>query len=329
MTLHSKNILITGAGGFVGSHLVESLIVKGCNVKCFTRYNSRNEHGLLKEISSQKIKEIEVISGDLRDSYTVSQAVKGVDIVFHLGALIAIPYSYKNPADVVSTNVMGTMNILNAARNYETSKIIHTSTSEVYGSAKYVPIDEKHPLQGQSPYSASKIGADKLVESFYNSYSLPVATIRPFNIYGPRQSARAVIPTIIMQALSRDKICLGSLHPTRDYTYVSDTVEAFIQIAENDSSIGKTLNIGSNKEISIGNLAKKICDLMNKKLEIVQEEKRKRPEKSEVDRLWADTSLAMETIHWKPQVSIEEGLLSTIEWMKENIQKYQTKEYVI
>jgi len=329
MSIISKRILVTGSGGFVGSHLVEALLLKGYTVKCMVHYNSRNDCGLLSYISQKLIKDVEIISGDLRDYHAVSQALKRIDIVFHLGALIAIPYSYKHPKDVIDTNIMGTFNVLNAAKEHSINKVIHTSTSEVYGTAKYVPINEEHPLQAQSPYSASKISADKIADSFWCSYNLPVATIRPFNTYGPRQSARAVIPTMIIQALTQDTMHLGSLTPTRDYTYVSDTVEAFIQIAKNDQAIGKTYNIGSNMEISIGDLAKKVCDVANPNCKVIQEKKRMRPNNSEVERLWADNSKALKELEWKPRVSLEEGLCNTISWIKDNIHRYQTKEYVI
>jgi len=329
MSLKTKTVLVTGAGGFVGSHLVEELVKKGYNVKCFIRYNSRNDAGFLKDINSSIFDNIEIISGDLRDYHAIYQCIKGVNIVFHLGALIAIPYSYKHPKDVIDININGTFNILNAAKNVSIDKIVHTSTSEVYGTAQYVPIDEKHPLHAQSPYSASKIGADKIAESFYCSYNLPVATIRPFNIYGPRQSARAVIPTIISQALTQSTIHLGSLTPTRDYTFVKDTVDAFIKIAESDNTIGKTYNIGSNKEISIGDLAQIIFKLTNSDCTIIQEQKRMRPQKSEVERLWADSTQAWNDIKWKPSISLKEGLSKTISWFKTRFQNYQTKEYVI
>jgi len=329
MDIKTKKILVTGSGGFVGSHLVETLLTKGYKVKCFVHYNSRNDNGLLDEIPGNLINEAEIISGDLRDYNAIYQSIKGIDVVFHLGALIAIPYSYKHPKDVIDTNVMGTFNVLNAAKEHSVEKIIHTSTSEVYGTARYVPIDEKHPLQGQSPYAASKISADKIAESFYCSYNLPVATIRPFNIYGPRQSSRAVIPTIITQTLSQDQLFLGRLTPTRDYTFVTDTVDAFIQIAKNDKTIGETYNIGSNNEISIGDLAQKICNLTNPNCKIIQEKERMRPKNSEVERLWADSSKARDEINWQPGISFEKGLTNTINWIKNNINKYKIKEFVI
>jgi NAD dependent epimerase/dehydratase len=322
-----KKILVTGAGGFIGSHLTERLVELGTHVKAFVRYNSRNDWGLLEELPADIRNELEIVAGDLKDSDDVRDAVKDTEIVFHLGALIAIPYSYVNPGDAVQTNVIGSLNILNASREYGVEKVVHTSTSEVYGTAQYVPIDEKHPLQAQSPYAASKIAADKLAESFYLSYNLPVATIRPFNTYGPRQSARAVIPTIITQALSKDKVYLGSLHPTRDFTYVQDTVDGFIKVAESSCSIGEVINVGSGKEISIGELAGKIISLIGRDVEIVSDDARIRPEKSEVNRLLADNSKAKELLQWEPRISIDEGLKRTIEWISEHISSYKVDIY--
>ena len=329
MNLESKKVLVTGAGGFVGSHLVERLIDHGCQVRCFIRYNSRNNYGLLQDIPSEKTAQLDIVAGDLRDANAVYKSMRGVDVVFHLGSLIAIPYSYLHPTEVIETNVTGTLNVMLAARDHKVDKLVHTSTSEVYGTALYVPIDEKHPLQAQSPYSASKIGADKIVESFYDSYALPVTTIRPFNIYGPRQSARAVIPSIITQALTQEKVCLGNLTPTRDYTYLTDTVEAFIKIAESDDTVGQTFNVGSNLEISIGGLAEKILELTGKDIEIVQDEKRMRPEKSEVERLLADNTAARKTFGWEPSISLEDGLQQTIDWISSNVHMYKARGYVI
>ena len=329
MNLKSKKVLITGAGGFIGSHLVDRLIDFGCHVRCFVHYNSRNDYGQLKELPDEKIKQIEIIAGDLKDANAVYKCIKGVDTVFHLGALIAIPYSYLHPNDVIETNILGTLNVFMAARDNDVNKIIHTSTSEVYGTAQYVPIDEKHPLQAQSPYSASKIGADKIAESFYKSYSLSVATIRPFNVYGPRQSARAVIPTIITQALIKESIYLGNITPTRDYTYIKDTVEAFINIAESDETSGHTFNIGSNFEISIGDLAKKIVKLLGRDIKILHDENRFRPENSEVQRLMADNKEALNAFGWTPKVSLEDGLKLTIDWISCNLNKYKAGDYVI
>lgn len=327
MNWQSKRILITGAGGFIGSHLVERIVKLGAKVRAFVRYNSRNDQGLIEVLPPQVKEKIDVVMGDLRDSEAVREAIKDIDIVFHLGALIAIPYSYIHPREVVETNIMGTLNVLNAVKDYKAKKMIHTSTSEVYGTAQYIPIDEKHPLQGQSPYSASKIGADKIAESFCRSYDLPIVIIRPFNTYGPRQSVRAVIPTVIAQALTQDTVYLGSLHPTRDLTYVDDVIEAFIKVAESDNSIGEVINIGSGFEISIGDLAKKIASLMGKNVKIVSDPKRIRPLKSEVERLIAGTARARELLGWKPKVSLDEGLRRTIEWFRKNIKRYKASIY--
>lgn len=329
MLWQKQKVLVTGAGGFIGSHLTEKLVNLGARVKAFVRYNSRNDQGMLEFLPLRVKEKIEIVMGDLRDSQTMQDIIKDIDIVFHLGALIAIPYSYIHPGEVVETNIMGTLNVLNAAKNSGIKKIIHTSTSEVYGTAQYVPIDEKHPLQGQSPYSASKIGADKIAESFYRSYRLPIAIIRPFNTYGPRQSARAVIPTIISQVLSNDKVYLGSLHPTRDLTFVEDTVEGFIKIAESDKSIGEIINVGSNFEISIGELASKIISLVGKKLEIISVPERVRPQDSEVERLLADNSKAKKLINWEPKISLDEGLKRTIKWIRDNLELYKVNIYNI
>ena len=320
-------VLVTGAGGFIGSHLTEHLVELGTNVKAFVRYNSRNDWGLLELLPREKLDEIEVIRGDLKDGDAIRQAMEGVDIVFHLGSLIAIPYSYVHPRETIETNILGALNVLTAANEYGVEKLVHTSTSEVYGTARYVPIDENHPLQGQSPYSASKIGADKIAESFYRSFELPVAIIRPFNTYGPRQSARAVIPTIITQALTKDKIFLGSLHPTRDYTYVKDVVEGFIKVAESPKSVGDVINIGSNFEISIGDLAEKIISLIGTDAEIITDPVRVRPQDSEVERLWCDNTKAKRLLGWEPKTSLDEGLKRTIEWISDNINLYKPELY--
>ena len=330
INLTNKKVLVTGADGFIGSHLVEALLGECCDVKAFVFYNSFNTNGWIDTFSNEKLKQIEVFAGDIRDPNGVRVATKGVDIVFHLAALIGIPFSYHSPDSYIDTNIKGTLNVLQACRDYDIERVIVTSTSEVYGSAQYVPIDEKHPLQGQSPYSASKIGADKVVESFSCSFDLPVVIARPFNTYGPRQSARAVIPTIITQLSNGNKnIMLGSLHPTRDFTFVSDTVEAFIRITESDETCGKIFNIGSGFEISIGELTKSIARLINKDHDIVLDEKRMRPQKSEVHRLWADSTLAQKTFGWRPKVSIEEGLQRTIEWISANLDKYDIGTYTI
>ena len=322
-----KRLLVTGAGGFIGSHLAEHLVGLRAEVKAFVRYNSRNDWGLLELLPREKLNEIEVIMGDLRDSNAVHHAAKDVDIIFHLGSLIAIPYSYIHPREVIETNVMGTLNILMAARENDVEEVIHTSTSEVYGTAQYVPMDEKHPLQGQSPYSASKIGADMIAESFYRSFGVPVAIIRPFNTYGPRQSARAVIPTIITQALTREKIFLGSLYPTRDFTYIDDIIEAFIKVAESPQSTGEVINVGSNFEISIGDIAKKVIAMIGKNREIVIDPKRVRPLNSEVERLRCDNTQAKNLLGWEPKVSLEKGLKQTVEWLSGNISYYKSELY--
>lgn len=293
MNLRGKKILVTGADGFIGSHLTEELVRQGHDVKAFVMYNSFNSWGWLDSSAKEICQELEVFAGDIRDPHGVKQAMKGCDVVLHLAALIAIPYSYHSPDTYVDTNIKGTLNILQAARELDVEKIVHTSTSEVYGTARFVPISEEHPLQGQSPYSASKIGADQMAISFYNSFNLPVSIIRPFNTYGPRQSARAVIPTIITQIASgQTQIKLGSVHPTRDFNYVRDTVQGFISIASSDQSTGEVINIGSNFEVSIGETAQIIAEIMGVELEIITDDQRLRPEKSEVERLWADSTKA-------------------------------------
>ena len=327
MNWRDKKVLVTGTGGFIGSHLAERLVELGAQVRAFVRYNSRNDWGLIEWLPVHIRNELEVVAGDFKDPGAVRNAVKDTEIVFHLGALIAIPYSYINPGDVVHTNVIGSLNILNASKEYGVEKLIHTSTSEVYGTAQYVPIDEKHPLQAQSPYAASKIGADKLAESFHLTYNLPVAIIRPFNTYGPRQSARAVIPTIITQALSKDEVRLGATHPTRDFNYMDDTVEGFIKVAESPKSVGEVINIGSGQEISIGDLADKIVSLIDRDVRIVSDTARFRPEKSEVNRLLANNSKAKELLQWEPKISLDEGLKRTVEWISDNINFYKVDIY--
>ncbi|MDP2865009.1 MAG: NAD-dependent 4,6-dehydratase LegB, partial [Elusimicrobiota bacterium] len=289
MNLKNKKILVTGADGFIGSHLVEALLEEGCRVKAFVYYNSFNSWGWLDTLPKNKLKNIEIFAGDIRDPNGVRTAMKGADAVFHLAALIGIPFSYHSPDSYIDTNVKGTLNVLQAARDLGTERVVVTSTSEVYGTARYAPIDEKHPLQGQSPYSASKIGADKIAESFHLSFKLPVITARPFNTYGPRQSARAIIPTIITQLLNgQTKIKLGSLHPTRDLNYVTDTCAGFIALAKCDAAIGQTVNIGSGREITMGDLAKLIISTSRKKAQLASDSQRKRPAKSEVERLLCD-----------------------------------------
>ena len=329
MGLKGKNALVTGAGGFIGSHLTEELVRSGARVTAFVRYNSRNDWGLIEELPEDVVKELEVISGDLKDSDAVRKACRGRDIVFHLGALIAIPYSYVNPRDAVETNVLGTLNVLAGCREGGVGTVIHTSTSEVYGTALYTPIDEKHPLQGQSPYSASKIGADKIAQSFYTSYELPVITIRPFNTYGPRQSARAVIPTIITQALSGDVIRIGSLSPKRDFNYVKDTVSGFLLGPDKKEAVGEVINLGAGREISIGDLVERITAIIGKKCEVVQDKERIRPDASEVMELLAGTAKAREILGWEPKTGLDEGLKQTIDYIKSSLSKYKTGIYNI
>lgn len=323
-----KKVLITGADGFIGSHLTESLLERGYEVKAFTMYNSFNTWGWLDTLPKEKLAHIEIFSGDVRDPNGVKEAMKGVDGVFHLAALIAIPFSYHSPDSYVDTNIKGTLNVLQAARALETERILITSTSEVYGTAQYVPIDEKHPFQGQSPYSATKIGADRLAESFYRSFNLPVSIVRPFNTYGPRQSARAVIPTIITQLLSdQEELKLGSLTPTRDFNYVKDTAAGFIAIAESDKTIGEEINIATQQEISIGDLANEIIAQINPKAKIVCDEQRLRPEKSEVNRLLGCNEKIKHLTDWEPRYTFSQGIEETIRWIKDNLQYYKSDIY--
>lgn len=328
MNLKEKKVLVTGAGGFIGSHLTEELIKIGANVRAFVHYNSRNDWGLLEFLPDNVKNEIDVFSGDIQDSIAVRKAVKDIDVVFHLAALIGIPYSYIAPESYININIKGTLNLMQACLEEGVEKVVHTSTSEVYGTAKYVPIDEKHPLQGQSPYSASKIGADKIAESYYLSFNLPVATIRPFNTFGPRQSARAVIPTVISQAFSSGVIELGSLTPIRDLTYVKDTVNGFIKVAESPKSIGEVINTGNGKGITIGDLTEKIISLTGlPDLKIFCNEKRIRPEKSEVKELICDNSKAKNLLGWEPKHSLDESLKETINWIKEYQRLYKSNIY--
>lgn len=328
MDLKGKKVLVTGAEGFIGSHLTERLVELGADVTALVQYNSFNNWGWIDTFDKNVLDSIKVETGDIRELDGMNRIIKGQEVVFHLAALIAIPYSYLSPMAYVRTNVEGTVNVLEACRNHDVQKIIHTSTSETYGTALYVPIDEKHPMQGQSPYSASKIGADKMAESFYKSFNMPIATIRPFNTYGPRQSARAVIPTIISQILAgKREIKLGSLTPTRDFNYVKDTAEAFIKIAESDKTIGEVINAGSNYEITIGDTVKKIIDIIGADVKIICDEERIRPEKSEVNRLWADNTKIKELTGWAPNYNIDQGLAETIEWIKNNLQYYKTDIY--
>lgn len=323
-------VLVTGSDGFIGSHLTEKLIEEGHEVKAFVYYNSFNNWGWLDTLPKEKLKEIEIFQGDIRDPNGVRTAMNGIDEVFHLAALIAIPFSYHSPDSYVDTNIKGTLNVLQAARDLETQRVLVTSTSEVYGTAQYVPIDEKHPYQGQSPYSATKIGADRLAESFYRSFEMPLTIVRPFNTYGPRQSARAVIPTIISQLLAgKEEIKLGSLTPTRDFNFVKDTANGFIEIAKSDKTIGEEINIATMQEISIGHLAREIISQINPNAKIVCDEQRLRPEKSEVNRLLGDNTKIKALTDWKPQYSLKQGIEETIEWIKDNMQVFKTDIYNI
>jgi NAD dependent epimerase/dehydratase len=326
--MNNNKVLVTGADGFIGSHLVELLVAKGYKVKALAQYNSFNHWGWLEDISCKD--QVEIICGDIRDPHFCRHLTQNVDIIFHLAALIAIPYSYIAPESYVSTNVTGTLNICQAALDNNVSRIIHTSTSEVYGTAQYVPIDEKHPLQAQSPYSASKIGADAIAMSYFNAFDLPLTIARPFNTYGPRQSARAVIPTIISQIANGEKqIKLGDVSPTRDFNYVEDTCRGFIALAENDSCIGKTINIGSNYEVSVGDTLQLIKEIMKSNVEFILDEQRIRPEKSEVNRLWCDNSKIMQLTNFTPQYDLKSGLIKTIDWFIEtdNLTKYKHNIY--
>lgn len=323
-----KKVLVTGADGFIGSHLTEELIKKGYEVRAFVYYNSFNTWGWLDTLPKQLTDKIEIFQGDIRDPNGVKEAMRGVDAVFHLAALIAIPFSYHSPDTYVDTNIKGTLNVLQAARDLGTKRVLVTSTSEVYGTAQYVPIDEKHPYQGQSPYSATKIGADRLAESFYRSFDLPVTIVRPFNTYGPRQSARAVIPTIITQLLAgKEEIKLGSLTPTRDFNYVKDTANGFISIYESNKTIGQEINIATQQEISIGQLAQELIKQINPNARIICDEQRLRPDKSEVNRLLGSNKKIIQLTNWKPLYTFEEGLTETIEFLRTNIDKYKVDIY--
>jgi len=325
-----KKVLVTGADGFIGSHLVEHLIEEGFQVKAFVYYNSFNSWGWLDTLPKEILNKIEIFTGDIRDPNGVRTAVKGVDIIYHLAALIAIPYSYHSPDSYVDTNVKGTLNILQAARDFNIERVIVTSTSEVYGTALYVPIDEKHPKQGQSPYSASKIGADAMADSFFRSFNLPVTIVRPFNTFGPRQSARAVIPTIITQLLAgKIEIKLGALHPTRDLLFVKDTVKGFVEISNSSQTIGQEINIATQQEISIKDLAQNIINIINPNAKIISEDVRLRPEKSEVERLLGSAEKIKSLTKWEPSFNLEQGLKQTIEWFRNpiNLKQYKTDIY--
>jgi NAD dependent epimerase/dehydratase len=330
--LQGKKVLVTGADGFIGSHLVEALIKKGCNVRAFVFYNSFNNWGWLDTLPSAELKTLDVFAGDIRDPNGVSEAMKGCDVVFHLAALIAIPFSYHSPDSYVDTNIKGTLNVLQAARQHNAERVLVTSTSEVYGTAQYAPIDEKHPFQGQSPYSATKIGADRLAESFYRSFGTPVVIVRPFNTYGPRQSARAVIPTVITQLLSgQDELRLGSLSPTRDFTYVKDTACGFVALAEADQAIGQEVNIATGIEHTIGDVAQNLISVLNPNARIVTDQQRLRPDASEVFRLMGDNTKIKSLTDWRPRFDLNAGLIDTIEWFKQpdNLARYKTWLYNI
>ena len=332
MDIQGKKVLITGADGFIGSHLVEALINRDCDVRAFVFYNSFNSWGWLDTLPTEQQKQLDVFAGDIRDPNGVREAMADCDIVFHLAALIAIPFSYHSPDSYIDTNIKGTLNVLQAAKLLGTAKVLVTSTSEVYGTAQYAPIDEKHPFQGQSPYSATKIGADRLAESFYRSFGTPVVTVRPFNTYGPRQSARAVIPTIITQLLSgENQLKLGSLTPTRDFNYVIDIANGFIALAESDATIGEEVNIATGVEHTIGDVANYLISEINPAVKLIVEEERQRPEKSEVFRLIGDTQKIMSLTSWKPAFDLEAGLRNTISWFKqpENLARYKAWLYNI
>lgn len=329
MDLLPKSVLVTGGAGFIGSHLLQLLLHAGANVRAFVKYNALDNRGHISTLSVDEQKNIEIVKGDLRDPFTVRDAMRGVDTVFHLGANISIPYSYLSPVDVYQTNILGTANLAQAALKENVECFIHTSTSEVYGSAQYVPMDERHPLQGQSPYSASKISADKVVESFYCAYNLPVKTIRPFNAYGPRQSMRAVIPTIINQALHCSEIRLGNLSSTRDFTYVEDTAMAFLLAAQTDNHFGEVFNVGSEFEISIADLVKLILSIMNRDIPVNVVPTRQRAKKSEVNRLCSTSQKARLALGWQPTVSLQEGIVRTIDWMQKHREFYKPDEYIL
>ncbi len=327
MAWENKKVLVTGAGGFIGSHLVERLVASGARVRAFVHYNSRGDPGRLRLLSAETLARTELLAGDLRDPQAVREAVRGVQIVFHLGALISIPYSYRHPAEVAEVNLMGTLNVLLACRDLGVERLVHTSSSEVYGTAQHTPMDESHPLQGQSPYAASKIGADKLAESFYCAYNLPLVTVRPFNTYGPRQSGRAVIPAIITQALLNPALQLGNLETKRDFTFIEDTVHGFLRAGEAGGVEGKTYNLGTGEAIRIRDLVDKIAQRLNKVLITTVDPVRLRPERSEVMCLVSDNRRAREQLGWKPTVSLDEGLDRTIEWIRSHLDLYQAGTY--
>ncbi len=327
MDLASQTVLVTGAGGFIGSHLTERLVSLGAKTRAMVRYTSTGTWGWLDDSPAKG--DIEVVQGDVRDRDSVGRAVRGVDVVFHLAALVAIPYSYQAPLSYVRTNVEGTLNVLQESLDNNVKAVVHTSTSEVYGTAQYVPMDEEHPLQGQSPYSATKIGADKLCEAFHRSFGLPVTVLRPFNTFGPRQSARAVIPTIITQALTQQTVKLGNPAPTRDFSYVGDTVDGFIDAAASPGAIGQVVNLGTGREMSIGDLAGTVLKMLSQDKPVVTDPQRLRPENSEVDRLCADNTKARELLDWSPQHTLEDALLETANWVQSHIEEYRLGVYAV
>ena len=329
MKLKGKQVLVTGAGGFIGSHLVEALVKNQAKVKAFVHYNSRNDWGMLELLNKRILSEVEIVAGDIRDSEALRKAVKKCQVVFNLAASVGIPYSFVHPKDVVETNVSGALNLLLAGKDSRVEKIVHTSTSEVYGTAKYVPMDENHPLSPQSPYAASKASADQIVMSFFKSYNLPVGIVRPFNVYGPRQSAWAVIPTIITQALVKGEVYLGATFTTRDLTFVSDTVEGFLRFAESDKTEGEVINIGSGFEVSIEELVELVGKCLNKNIKLHSQKERKRPGQSEVVRLVSNSNKALKMLNWSPRVKLLDGLEKTIEWIEKNIQLYKQEIYNI
>jgi NAD dependent epimerase/dehydratase len=329
MPFSGRSVLVTGAGGFIGGHLVARLVQEGARVRAFVRYNSRNERGTLDWLDPELIRDVEVVLGDLRDVESVEQAANGTETIFHLAAQIAIPYSFVNPRDFFETNALGTLNVAQAARRAGATRVVHTSTSEVYGTARTVPITEEHPIEPQSPYAASKVAADKLMDAWHRTYELPVTVLRPFNTYGPHQSARAVIPTIISQALAGGPVRLGSLHPRRDLTYVADTVSGFLAAAESDAAIGRTLQLGTGYDVSIGDIVDMVGEVLGRRLEVEHDPSRVRPAQSEVERLISDPALARELTGWEPQYDLREGLAQTIEWIESNTTRFRTDHYVI
>jgi NAD dependent epimerase/dehydratase len=328
-SLRGKAVLVTGAGGFIGGHLVERLVRESARVRAFVHYNSRGARGTLDWLEPESVAEIEVVLGELRDVESVTAAADGIDIVLHLGAHVGIPYSYANPRDFFEVNVLGTLNVAQAALRHGVELVVHTSTSEVYGSARTIPITERHPLEPQSPYAASKVAADKVMDSWHRSYDLPVTVVRPFNTYGPRQSARAIIPTIISQALAGSVVRLGSLHPRRDLTYVGDTVAAFVAAAQRPALAGGTIQLGTGYDVAVGDLVDLVAEVLGRPLEIENDPARVRAEKSEVDRLVSSPELARELLGWEPEVELREGLATTIEWMERNTARYRADHYMI